>query len=259
MKKALIVVFLFVLISSISFANGKKEELVGDAYQGGLVWNNWTDELAGGSGQLPAGAVNKDFLRCKACHGWDVSGTNGGYVRRSGFPEKDSRPRPMNETDLSGDLGDIELSGIFMSDGREWSVENNTMPNFGQEGGLTDEQAANVTAFLNNGPKIIDFAALNTSANPVVYKFNNTDPQEGEDLYQKNCAACHGTDGNSLEVKVIEYFRKDGKYSEGFHKLIYGGNSVMTRQSQGNLTGQQAANILSWIQLGADDPNNTGL
>ena len=63
MKKVSIVVFLLVLISSISFANGNKEDLVGDAYQGGLVWNNWTDELAGGSGKLPAGAVNKDFLR----------------------------------------------------------------------------------------------------------------------------------------------------------------------------------------------------
>ena len=259
MKKALIVAFLFILISSISFANGKKEELVGDAYQGGLVWNNWTDELAGGSGQLPAGAVNKDFLRCKACHGWDVSGANGGYVRRSGFPEKDSRPRPIAQSDISGNLGDIDPSEIFMSDGREWSDENNNMPNYGLEGGLTDEQAANVTAFLNNGPKIIDFAVLDTSANPVVYKFNNADPQEGESLYQKSCAACHGADGNSLEAKVIEYFRKDGKYSEGFHKLIYGASSVMSRQSQGNLTGQQAADILSWIQITAGAPDNTGL
>ena len=211
MKKVSIVVFLLVLISSINFANGNKEDLVGDAYQGGLVWNNWTDELAGGSGQLPEGAENKDFIRCKACHGWDVSGTNGGYVRRSGFPEKDSRPRPVPQTDISGDLGDIDYSEIFMSDGREWSNENNFMPNFALDGGLTALQAADVTAFLNNGPKIIDFAVLDTSANPVVYKFNNADSKEGEDLHQSNCALCHGADGNSQEVKVIEYFRKDGK------------------------------------------------
>lgn len=259
MKKVSIIVFLLVLISSISFANGKKEVLVGDAYQGGLVWNNWTDELAGGSGQLPEGAENKDFIRCKACHGWDVSGTNGGYVRRSGFPEKDSRPRPVSSSDISGDLGDLTPSEILISDGREWSNENNNMPNFGLEGGLTAQQAADVAAYLNDGPKIIDFAVLDISANPVVYKFNNSDSKEGSELYQSNCALCHGADGNSLEVKVIDYFRKDGKYSEGFHKLIYGADSVMTRQTQGNLSGQQAADILSWIQIKADDPANTGL
>ena len=57
--------------------------------QGALAWNNWTKADAGGTGALPADVANKDYIRCKACHGWDRLGTDGGYVRRS---RKDTRP-----------------------------------------------------------------------------------------------------------------------------------------------------------------------
>jgi mono/diheme cytochrome c family protein len=55
---------------------------------GALAYDNWTTTDAGGSG-LPAGVQNKDYIRCKACHGWDRQATRGGYVRRS---RKDTRP-----------------------------------------------------------------------------------------------------------------------------------------------------------------------
>ncbi len=56
--------------------------------QGALAWDNWTKTNAGGSG-LPGGIANKDYIRCKACHGWDRMGTDGGYARRS---RKETRP-----------------------------------------------------------------------------------------------------------------------------------------------------------------------
>jgi hypothetical protein len=40
--------------------------------------------------------------------------------------------------------------------------------------------------------------------------------------------------------------------------MIYGADERMTRAVAGNLTAQQAANILAWIQTQADDPNKTG-
>ncbi len=186
MKKVLLLMSLLITITSMSFASGKNEGTGGDMYLGGLIWNNWTTELAGGNGQLPAGVVNKDFVRCKACHGWDTMSINGGYVRRSGFPEKDSRPKPTQWSDISGKLGTIETSDVNHANGREWSAENNKMPFFGQDGGLTDEQMINVTAFLNDGPKVIDFAELDITTTPVTYNFTGADSLKGNDLFQKN-------------------------------------------------------------------------
>jgi hypothetical protein len=55
---------------------------------GANVYQNWTKTDSGGSG-MPAGETSSDYVRCKACHGWDFMGAEGGYVRRS---RKDSRP-----------------------------------------------------------------------------------------------------------------------------------------------------------------------
>lgn len=57
--------------------------------QGAMAYSNWTKTDAGGTGALPAGVDSKDYIRCKACHGWDHLGTDGGYARRS---RQDSRP-----------------------------------------------------------------------------------------------------------------------------------------------------------------------
>jgi mono/diheme cytochrome c family protein len=116
-----------------------------------LIWNNWTKTFAGGSGELPSGVDNKDFLRCNACHGWDALGPNGGYVRRSGYPEKTSRPKPAAGTNLTKYIGKITSKMVKYEKGRELSVEDNRMPNFTQTGGLTEQQVADVVAFLNNG------------------------------------------------------------------------------------------------------------
>ena len=49
--------------------------------QGALAYSNWTKTDAGGSGALPTGVESQDYIRCKACHGWDRLGTDGGYAR----------------------------------------------------------------------------------------------------------------------------------------------------------------------------------
>jgi len=57
--------------------------------QGALAYSNWTKTDAGGSGALPIGVESQDYIRCKACHGWDRLGMDGGYARRS---RENSRP-----------------------------------------------------------------------------------------------------------------------------------------------------------------------
>ncbi|MBT8060621.1 MAG: hypothetical protein KJO33_13555, partial [Gammaproteobacteria bacterium] len=49
---------------------------------GALAWDDWTSIDGGGSG-MPAGESEREYLRCKSCHGWDRLGENGGYVRRT--------------------------------------------------------------------------------------------------------------------------------------------------------------------------------
>ena len=82
------------LFSTVALAQDPPSECV---QTGALAWDNWTKSDAGGSDTLPDGETNKDYLRCKACHGWDAQGTEGGYVRRS---RKETRP---NAGDGDGD------------------------------------------------------------------------------------------------------------------------------------------------------------
>jgi mono/diheme cytochrome c family protein len=221
----------------------------GDPFKGGLVWSNWTDTVAGGSG-YPENydSSKKDFLRCKACHGWDGLGAKGGYVRRS---NKDSRPNPTPDTDLSAKFGSVSSTDVLYADkGRKFDILSKEMPAFDQKGGLTEQQVKDVVAFLSKGPKIAEFATLDISSKPVSYTFKNPDLEAGKNLYKANCASCHNEDGSGEDMSLKKYFGGDGKYSEGFHKTVYGagGKSEMTREEMGNLSGKQAADILAYIQ-----------
>ncbi len=261
----LISLFLLVVLAGCE-SLGARSDKAGDPYRGGWVWNNYTKELAGGSGELPEGVEHNDYVRCKACHGWDAKGPNGGYVRRSGFPDKTSRPKPTEGTDLTNKLGNITAN--FAKRGRDWSTENNEMPNYSHKGGLTRQQQADVVAFMNRGPKIGDVATLDITQKPVKYTFINADIDNGQALYTKSCKSCHAADGKNVTIGhepgenpngLIDFFRKDGKYSEGFHKIMYGEDKKMTREAAGNLNTEQARDILTFIQSKADDPGKTGL
>jgi mono/diheme cytochrome c family protein len=249
MLKSHIIVPIFIIGILILAGSTFSSDEGGDPYKGGLIWSKWTDEVAGGSG-YPEGfdSGKGDFLRCKACHGWDGMGANGGYVRRSA---KDSRPNPTPGSDLSSKFGSVTAEEVLYSEkGRKFSEYSKAMPDFGQKGGLTEQQVKDVVAFLNKGPKIGEFAALDTSTKPVAYTFKDPDTKAGESLYAANCASCHDADGNGSDMSLKEYFSGDGKYSEGFHKAVYGagGKSEMTREASGNLSGKQAADILAYIQ-----------
>jgi len=66
-------------LADLTAAQGGYVECVA---QGGLAWDSWHKTDAGGSA-LPTAEPDNDYTRCKACHGWDQQGTEGGYVRRS--------------------------------------------------------------------------------------------------------------------------------------------------------------------------------
>ncbi len=276
MRKAIFFGLFFVtslvLLSGCSSSDDDNSSSAAEKFSGGLVWENYTKVDAGGSDILPTGvdSTTKDFVRCKACHGWDGLGLNGGYVRRSANV---NRPNPSAASNISAKAiansvvnDDVWHNGNAASGivGREFSILDNRMPDYSQAGGLTAEQVANVVNFLNNGEKLTTFADFDIQPNPVGYSFKQADIDEGETLYAANCATCHGADGldDSISgVTLDAYFSSDGKYSEGFHKILYGiADTVMTRAATGSFTGQQAANILAYIQdTIAPDYYNGGL
>ena len=90
---------------------------------GGLAWDNMSKVDAGGTGVLPAAEPNKDYQRCKACHGWDQRGASGGYARRS---RKSTRPNAGagDPNDMTRNVtgGSITLEMVLHAGtGRSWA------------------------------------------------------------------------------------------------------------------------------------------
>ena len=261
---------------------------------GGLAWDSWQKTDAGGSGQLPPDEPDADYTRCKACHGWDQQGTDGGYVRRSrNAGRANAGYQDPNNCDLPGaDLltctpsRNISTDPIFGSGspitipagGRSWAegsavfdmvdpswgpgaILGNRHPDLTAAGGPTAQQLDCLEAFLNAPEARADqvFAAMDTSANPVIYTpVATADATAGEVYYADNCSGCHGApDADSTAVTdflpgvggMIGYLNQDGKYSEFMHKMHWGiPNTTMTRAAMGDPTAADVADVVAYMQ-----------
>lgn len=194
---------------------------------GALAYDNWTSTDGGGSG-LPAGESEKDYLRCKSCHGWDRLGMKGGYVRRTRTAERPNAGLGDPDTtsrDIAPGLGDyyhirdheVLHTGVGRSfeDGSGSWVElsqdpvahatgytlGNQHPDFSTTGAnagdtvLTQDQVDCLVDFVNFGdadPKFY-FSSIDTSRNPAQYTIHDgASAIAGRTFYETNCMACHG-------------------------------------------------------------------
>ncbi|MDT8319345.1 MAG: hypothetical protein RQ826_02335 [Xanthomonadales bacterium] len=244
---------------------------------GGLAYDNWTKVDSGGSEALPDGVVNQDYIRCKACHGWDHMGTDGGYVRRSrketrpnaGAGDGDSTSRNISlaareGAPVSADTIWHQGTGRAYSDGTgSWvaldethSAANkaahqngyslgNQHPDF-STGGMTQEQADCLAEFLNfeDAAPSAYFANIDPSQNPVLYTIVDTaDAAAGEAFFNDTCVGCH-----NLQF-ALDYLEGDGKFSELSQKARWGiPDTAMTRANMGNPTSQNVADMLLYLQ-----------
>ena len=120
------------LFSGVALAQDPPSECV---QMGALAWDNWTKGDAGGSDTLPDGETNKDYLRCKACHGWDAQGTEGGYARRSrqetrpnaGEGDGDATPRALTRGEITTAMVAHDGSGRTFAEGTGSWVNLNDM------------------------------------------------------------------------------------------------------------------------------------
>jgi mono/diheme cytochrome c family protein len=257
------------LISAATFAQDEPGECV---ETGALAYDNWTKMDSGGDGSLPDGVQSADYIRCKACHGWDRRGTAGGYIRRSrkdtrpnaGAGDGDSTPRAIMTGTVTADQITHAGTGRSYADGQgswvplddERSAANtaahaggytlgNQHPDF-STGGMTQEQVDCLVEFLNfaDGDPGMYFMDIDPSQNPVLYTIVGTaDPSAGQAFFDSNCAGCHTLDF------VLEYLEGDGKFSELAHKGRWGSpDTSMTRSSMGDPTSANIADLLLYLQ-----------
>ena len=263
---------LLISLSGLAWAQDPPSECV---EMGALAFDNWTRSDAGGSGSLPAGEANSDYVRCKACHGWDRLGTDGGYVRRSrtatrpnaGAGDGDSTSRTIVTGSVTADQILHAGTGRAIADGSgSWvaldanrSAANtaahaggytlgNQHPDLsdGSGGTLTQTQVDCLVEFLNyaDADASTYFAAINPAQNPVLYTIVGTaDVAAGELFFDNSCIGCHALGF------VTDYLQDDGKFSELAHKARWGiPNTAMSRGAMGDPTAQEIVDMLAYLQ-----------
>lgn len=239
---------------------------------GAVAYDNWTKSDAGGTGALPEGVVSSDYIRCKACHGWDRLGTDGGYVRRSrtssrpnaGAGDGDSTSRAIETGAVTAEMIVHEGIGRSYADGDgSWvaldathSAANkaahangytlgNQHPDF-SAGGPTETQVGCLVEFLNfaDADASVYFSAVDPGQNPVLYTIVDTaDAAAGETFFNNTCAGCH-----DLQF-ALDYLAADGKFSEFAHKVRWGiPNTAMSRGAMGDPTAQEVADAMLYLQ-----------
>jgi hypothetical protein len=255
---------------------------------GALAYDNWTRTDAGGSGSLPAGVVSSDYIRCKACHGWDHMGTDGGYVRRSrnanrpnaGAGDTDLTSRNIslaarNNADVTAEMIWHTGTGRLFTEGAGSWVElddthsaankaahsngytlGNQHPDF-TNGALTEEQVGCLVEFLNtpSADPSAYFSRIDPGPDPALYTIVGTaDAMAGESYYNSNCVSCHSDPAGlspigSPDGGILAYLEGDGKFSEFAHKARWGiPNTTMTREAMGSPTASDVADMMLWLQ-----------
>jgi len=255
---------------------------------GALAYDDWTKTDAGGSGSLPVGAVNADYVRCKSCHGWDHMGMDGGYARRTrtadrpnaGAGDTDQSSRDISlagrtDSEVTADMIWHSGTGRLFSEGAgSWvplddshSAANkaahsqgytlgNQHPDF-SSGALTQEQVDCLVEFLNSpsADPSATFSRIDTGTDPALYTIVDTaDTAMGESYYNANCLDCHGDPAGEAPVGapaggILAYLEGDGKFSEFAHKARWGiPDTNMTRSAMGLPAAADVADMMLWLQ-----------
>jgi len=211
-----------------------------DQVRGGLLYDKFwkvngtteptTDFDPTWSTQSTNARTGSDTWRCKECHGWDYIGDSGRYSEGSHY------------TGFSGvyATSSHDIDAIFDAiKDEDGDHDFSTV--------LSDDDVLDLTKFIKDG--LIDIS-LFVDANGAAIG----DSTNGATLYNSNCSACHGADGNT-----IDFDDDDGDQGVGFlandnpqeilHKIRWGhpGSSMPSMVGSG-LSDEDSGDILTYAQ-----------
>jgi thiosulfate dehydrogenase len=168
--------------------------------------------------------------RCKECHGWDYKGDEGAYSSGShytgfiGVLEASSQsPNEILAILTGSQNSDHDFSTVLDEESIESLVE------FITEGGVID-----VSPYINPDKTI-----------------NGADLDNGEILYNKVCAVCHGADGRTIDFDENEYVSTlaNDNPQEILHKIRFGQpGTAMPSSVELGWSLQDAVDVLAYSQ-----------
>ncbi|MGD2057351.1 MAG: c-type cytochrome [Anaerolineales bacterium] len=214
---------------------------VGSIARGGRLYDSWwkesgVDEPIGDnplwSRQRDNTRSGSDTWRCKECHGWDYLGAGGAYASGSHYT---GFPGIFSAQDKSQGALIVQISG-----------QADEQHNYAKMGAAA---VADLVAFIRDG--LIDMRSIidAESGTPV-----DSDTTHGQELYQSNCAMCHGEEGRSLNFGDQESPEYVGTVAvdnpwEFIHKVRSGQpGTAMPAMIDAGLSMQDYADLLAFAQ-----------
>ena len=182
----------------------------GDVVSGGLLYDKWWEaaEVDEPTGDQPLWATQTtntrtggDTWRCKECHGWDYQGVEGVYGSGShmtGFPGVSNAQSKSFE----------DLNAVLTAGDHDFSA-------------MGEDALVDLITFIQQG--LVDTSMYINADKSLI----GADLENGDELYNGTCAACHGADGTTInfgsdeEPEFVGTIAADNPW-EGFHKVRVG-------------------------------------
>ncbi len=189
--------------------------LFGDVLRGGLLYDKWwtplgvdapEEDQALWATQTTNTRSGADTWRCKECHGWDYKGVDGAYGDGS---------------HMTGFVGVFQLAGADPNQVLA-ALKGETNPDHDFSTMMDDQALTDMALFISEG--LMDYAEVIDGEKAAI----GGDVALGGDLYQENCADCHGPEGTAIDFKANVLKTEtvsaiaNGNPWEFFHKLRYG-------------------------------------
>ncbi|MDP2104902.1 MAG: c-type cytochrome, partial [Desulfobulbaceae bacterium] len=220
-----------------------------DGKNGGLLYDNFLSQgevspQFSNSHTIDISAIKdkSDFFRCKQCHGWDRIGSKGYYGGRKATAGKRPNVSSVNLLDAAKNLSPQEIFDKIKSpaqsrqldyDLAQYDPEKNSqlgdaMPEYGKI--FNDREIWDLVKFIKEeGEDYRNYYAMEIKGNypdakvKLVEIGKGGDPINGDSIYEKSCASCHGTNGTQISIGGLsagEYARQ--KTYEVAHKVKFG-------------------------------------